>query len=73
MELKDFKMVADKDTAYDEVIADINGLAHFMVECKNEEWRTKTRKLITKKCGQLMRLLNDDDSEYEEGGIVGSY
>lgn len=59
MKLKDFKMVKDENTAYDEVIEDINALNHGYVKTKG------ARILITKKLKQLMRLLNDNDNELE--------
>ena len=64
MRISDVKMVADEHTAYDEVITDINSLGHFM-EKAGEDKRFKARKLLTEKCKQLMRLLNDDDSQLE--------
>lgn len=54
--LKDYKMVADDDTAYDEVIKDINSMGHTFLE-------VPAQKLLTAKCKQLMRLLNDSDEE----------
>lgn len=62
--LRSLKLVKDEDTAYDEVIRDINGLSHFMLSA-GEDLRFEAHSLITKKCKQLMRLLNDDDSELE--------
>jgi hypothetical protein len=54
---KDFNMVKDDDTAYDEVIIDINSLIGIYVKNKD------AKNLITKKLQQLLRIFDDDENK----------